>query len=1271
MSELISHESTVNSFYLAFYGRPADPAGLKFWAEQLANNGGDHRAIIDAFATSREAQVRFGDDTPAARIAEIYQQLFNRTPEQSGVDYWAEVVAQGNASLADVAIEILKGAQGTDQGLLDLRQQAFDAFTAEVETSGSDYAGYSSIEAARVLVRAVTPGASQADIAQVVKATVAFADIASNNPAVIDAIATGSSLLALFDTARGLLDPVVLVQALADVAQAAAGSPATLESLLRGGGMAQVLKVMPANATLQDVVNALAQGGLPAAIEVVYPSAPATPAPSAPVSSLKFDSVESGAGDRDLKDHVTKVEQADVKFTYDGAVKAGQSFQYTIDGGKHWISAGIDTSTRGVVVLKDVDLTIGAQDVPPPPPPRIGIMEAGPVEDVLTTVQLRLVDANKQEILSATETLVLDRFAEMLDVALVNATASHFAGFSTGSTNVAGFEIDGLEQGAIVQYLYMAPGANMATWQNSMPELEDGIHTVQVRQLDAAGNASEAKEMRFNLNRETPDALTIRLANDTGIDDKDGVTNDGTVIIEGLGAAWVTGWQYSVDDGKNWKFGGVSKDGVVPQLELGSLDIATGALLVRQINYAGNASAASNKLEFTFDDTNPTEILSFKRIEGELDGVLKTDQEKVDLTFGVAHKDDGIVQWRVKGSADWVTVNAYNDNGTFTLENIDLAATDPTIELQVIDAAGNVGFTDSVTIDGPAGVTVKATVAGLEITSSVAGTITLSGDPLLSNAPGGGAIVGTVLVGAQGGYRSGTIKITPEQGEPLIDDSTFIFQLGRDTNDNLGGTHMWGFAGDDKLNGSTGDDFISGGDGNDIIISRGGSDFISGGAGADTIALVVDGKGSTLHYGQNETRTGLFINGNGVEDMDRITGAEAGDVIEVGNIFKYGPGTVSNSYLTSDDSGYLAVIRGALVGGTFTANASGTSYMVQWTDDVGINSVMFNNYNGAALGLEVDREKGTLTLVDERMVSVYQDISYHFTKTASSFFLQGTPDDVQAAQTSNGLLADGSFSLYDYRTGSTAATNPSYTSGAHFGVGLDGHMNFGEALQAGVYLALWDGDTFATASGSFNSGGVAFAGGVAGNVVQQGFGLDAFGQQSHVTLNGGLVNHGARTDSLLYRSTADTSTTVTTGTRQDVIDASAGAVTIRYDKLDSAAQDLVFGFGADDKIVFESFLYPGLETFISSGALVSDELDVASSATLATLNLQYQGRLISEDAGLLFLAQDGHTGNGMLMHYVNRDSNETVDPGEVTLIATFVGGVPDYSQIERVPSGAV
>jgi len=127
MSMLTQHESTVNSFYLAFFGRPADPAGMTFWAQHLDINGGNLAFITDAFANSEEARVRFGTDSAAERIAEIYQQLFNRATDAVGLAYWTDVLEQGHASMADVAVAIMNGAQGSDARLSALRQGAADA----------------------------------------------------------------------------------------------------------------------------------------------------------------------------------------------------------------------------------------------------------------------------------------------------------------------------------------------------------------------------------------------------------------------------------------------------------------------------------------------------------------------------------------------------------------------------------------------------------------------------------------------------------------------------------------------------------------------------------------------------------------------------------------------------------------------------------------------------------------------------------------------------------------------------------------------------------------------------------------------------------------------------------------------------------------------------------------------------------------------------------------------------------------------------------------
>src|SRR5690606_10020162 len=134
---------------------------------------------------------------------------------------------------------------------------------------------------------------------------------------------------------RGTGDPVALARALADTAKAAAGDPVTLESLLRGGGMDKVLKVMPAAATLEDVVEALGKGGLPAAIEVVYP----TPRPSEggsapePVGKLKleFHAVTQGPGDTSV-DNVTNLQKPSVAFVYSGReLRPGERFEYSLD----------------------------------------------------------------------------------------------------------------------------------------------------------------------------------------------------------------------------------------------------------------------------------------------------------------------------------------------------------------------------------------------------------------------------------------------------------------------------------------------------------------------------------------------------------------------------------------------------------------------------------------------------------------------------------------------------------------------------------------------------------------------------------------------------------------------------------------------------------------------------------------------------------------------------------------------------------------------------
>jgi hypothetical protein len=56
----------VQDLYIAYYGRPADPLGLSYWATQIDNANGDTSQVVNAFGNSAEAQAIYGSQGLAA-----------------------------------------------------------------------------------------------------------------------------------------------------------------------------------------------------------------------------------------------------------------------------------------------------------------------------------------------------------------------------------------------------------------------------------------------------------------------------------------------------------------------------------------------------------------------------------------------------------------------------------------------------------------------------------------------------------------------------------------------------------------------------------------------------------------------------------------------------------------------------------------------------------------------------------------------------------------------------------------------------------------------------------------------------------------------------------------------------------------------------------------------------------------------------------------------------------------------------------------------------
>jgi hypothetical protein len=349
-----TYDSTVNAFYVAFYGRPADPAGLAYWSQQLAQAGGDFSIIKESFATSQEATVHFSSTTAADRITEIYQQLFNRAPDAAGLSYWVDAVSKGHASMADVAINVLQGALGSDSTLVTLRQKAAADFTAKVAATGSSYDGYEAIQAGQLLVKSVNSTTTSADIANMVTAATSLASTAKDAPSVIDSLAgTSGSLADLADTTQGKTDPVALLQALADAAKQGATDPASMAQLLRGGGMGQVLKVMPTGTSLPDLIKALDSGGMPAATDLVYRGhAPQGGDSTAP--TVKSIAYGTNDGSLSIGEKVT----FSVKFSEAVQVKGEPHLLLNNEGVAHYLSgSGTDTLVFSYTVGDDAKST--------------------------------------------------------------------------------------------------------------------------------------------------------------------------------------------------------------------------------------------------------------------------------------------------------------------------------------------------------------------------------------------------------------------------------------------------------------------------------------------------------------------------------------------------------------------------------------------------------------------------------------------------------------------------------------------------------------------------------------------------------------------------------------------------------------------------------------------------------------------------------------------------------------------------------------------------
>ncbi|PWE56228.1 hypothetical protein DEM27_12440 [Metarhizobium album] len=126
-------ENNTMAVYIAVFGRPADPEGF-LWFSNETKGGTDFSTLGDITGTP-EYLSRFASSEPADVIASLYQDLFNRVPENGGMAYWTEQLTSGALTIENIAINIALAAQGADRDTFANKTMAAHMFMSELDTS--------------------------------------------------------------------------------------------------------------------------------------------------------------------------------------------------------------------------------------------------------------------------------------------------------------------------------------------------------------------------------------------------------------------------------------------------------------------------------------------------------------------------------------------------------------------------------------------------------------------------------------------------------------------------------------------------------------------------------------------------------------------------------------------------------------------------------------------------------------------------------------------------------------------------------------------------------------------------------------------------------------------------------------------------------------------------------------------------------------------------------------------------------------------------------
>jgi hypothetical protein len=148
---MADNTNAVEKLYVAYFSRPADPAGLAFWNNELNTNPNALQLISANFAGSAEYKAAYAGMSNAQVVSAVYQHLFGRAAEQAGVDFWAQKLDAKAITIDNVVTQIAAGAQTTDLFAYNAKVAVATTYTAHIDTA-AEQAAYSGAAANNVAI---------------------------------------------------------------------------------------------------------------------------------------------------------------------------------------------------------------------------------------------------------------------------------------------------------------------------------------------------------------------------------------------------------------------------------------------------------------------------------------------------------------------------------------------------------------------------------------------------------------------------------------------------------------------------------------------------------------------------------------------------------------------------------------------------------------------------------------------------------------------------------------------------------------------------------------------------------------------------------------------------------------------------------------------------------------------------------------------------------------------------------------------------------------